>query len=147
MLTELVQGGELFSRLLATSTLDEARPSSPSVLPQHTSAVKLSSRHETAPTLTPCYLPLSPVMPPQSTVRFYTACIILALACIHAKRNVYRDLKPENVLIDTCASCLAAAACTLRTARRCVLAAGLHACARARHAVHKSRHATWQAAM
>ena len=59
MLTELVQGGELFSRLLATRTLDE------------------------------------------ETVRFYTACIVLALACLHAKNNVYRDLKPENVLIDT----------------------------------------------
>jgi CRP-like cAMP-binding protein/tRNA A-37 threonylcarbamoyl transferase component Bud32 len=63
MLLELVQGGELFSRLQNSSYgncrihVDEAR--------------------------------------------FYGACVLDALDCLHANNVVYRDLKPENLLIDS----------------------------------------------
>lgn len=37
---------------------------------------------------------------PISTVRFYIACLTLILEVIHTNDVVYRDLKPENVLLD-----------------------------------------------
>lgn len=36
----------------------------------------------------------------EAHVRFYAAELLCALADLHAKRVVFRDLKPENVLID-----------------------------------------------
>lgn len=36
----------------------------------------------------------------EKTATFYAGCLVLALAHIHALEYVYRDLKPENVLVD-----------------------------------------------
>lgn len=62
LLTEFVQGGELFTYL-------HCSPSSPG---------RLSNDH----------------------ARFYAAHVLLALEYLHDRSIVYRDLKPENLLID-----------------------------------------------
>ena len=35
-----------------------------------------------------------------ASAKFYASCVLSALAAMHAQHIVYRDLKPENVMMD-----------------------------------------------
>ena len=37
----------------------------------------------------------------EEEARFYVAELVLAIECVHKMKYIHRDLKPDNILIDT----------------------------------------------
>ena len=42
---------------------------------------------------------------PNDSARFYSACMIDALAYIHSKDIIHRDIKAENIMVDNAGYC------------------------------------------
>lgn len=80
LIMDLLQGGELWSLLHPVVGASAANSDT-------AAAAASTANNET-------------VALPETQARFYAHCMADALAYIHTKHYVYRDVKPENVLID-----------------------------------------------
>lgn len=78
MVTEVLSGGDMWRVIYETPQYSQP--------PAANSAVKAKDS-------VPSGLPLS-------LTRFYTASLVLALAHVHEKGAAYRDIKPENIMLD-----------------------------------------------
>ena len=54
---------------------------------------------------------------PIASCRFYAASVTAAFAYLHSLRIVNRDLKPENMMLDSCAAATAHTACPYHCTR------------------------------
>ena len=77
MVTDYVEGGELFS-LLRRSHVSSGNP----ILVVFQSLMEQKQRF------------------PNPVAKFYAAEVILAIAYLHSHNIIYRDIKPENILLD-----------------------------------------------
>ena len=77
MVTDYVEGGELFS-LLRRSHVSSGNP----IIVVFQSLMEQKQRF------------------PNPVAKFYAAEVILAIAYLHSHNIIYRDIKPENILLD-----------------------------------------------
>jgi serine/threonine protein kinase len=70
----------------------------------------------------------------EHTARFYVACVVSAFEHMHSQNMCYRDLKPENLLIDEDGYLKVSPPCTPKL----LLTGALHTAPRSRHLAPRS---------